>query len=39
MKTFDQTVHTVSGRPAAVTTSRPSGTGNTWLAGTATFSA
>ena len=37
--TFDQTVHATSGSPPAVTASTPSGSGRTWAAGTATFSA
>ena len=39
MKTFDQTVQVTSGSAAAVTRSTPSGTGSSWPAGTATFSA
>ena len=39
MKTFDQTVQTTSGSPAASTRSTPAGTGSTCPAGTATCSA
>lgn len=39
MKTLDQTVQTTSGRAAAVFRPTPAGTGSSWPAGTATFSA